>query len=166
VQKRTGQTLAEYLKPRLFDPLGIAKPVWNTNAQGIALGATGSACGPRTSPASASSTSRRASGRKAASPKEWIELATSRQVSNGSNPKATGSRATGSSSGAAERRVPRDGAFGQYLRRPSRSGHGPRDHERPPRHAGRADLIWDKLLPGIYAGTVQAGPEVDALRSG
>ena len=38
VQKRTGQTLAEYLKPRLFEPLGITKPVWNTNAQGIALG--------------------------------------------------------------------------------------------------------------------------------
>ena len=41
VQKLTGQTVAEYLKPRLFEPLGIAPPVWNANWQGISLGGYG-----------------------------------------------------------------------------------------------------------------------------
>ena len=30
VQKRTGQSLTGYLQPRLFDPLGIAPPFWDT----------------------------------------------------------------------------------------------------------------------------------------
>src|SRR5678816_3484630 len=41
VQKLTGQTVAEYLKPRLFEPLGITQAVWNTNWQGISLGGYG-----------------------------------------------------------------------------------------------------------------------------
>ena len=28
VQKTTGQTVRDYLTPRLFEPLGIARPTW------------------------------------------------------------------------------------------------------------------------------------------
>ena len=41
VQKQTGQTTLEYLKPRLFDPLGIEEPTWGTSPQGISLGGYG-----------------------------------------------------------------------------------------------------------------------------
>ncbi len=41
VQKVTGQNLVDYLQPRLFDPLGIVKPTWETSPQGIALGGYG-----------------------------------------------------------------------------------------------------------------------------
>lgn len=38
VQKRAGQTLLEYLKPRLFDPLKIPNPQWQTCPMGYTLG--------------------------------------------------------------------------------------------------------------------------------
>jgi CubicO group peptidase (beta-lactamase class C family) len=41
VQKLTGQTLMEYLKPRLFDPLGIEGMDWEVSPQGINTGGYG-----------------------------------------------------------------------------------------------------------------------------
>ncbi|MDR3085639.1 MAG: beta-lactamase family protein [Christensenellaceae bacterium] len=41
LQKRSGQTLLEYLKPRLFDPLGYRNPQWFTCPRGITLGGGG-----------------------------------------------------------------------------------------------------------------------------
>jgi len=41
VQKVTGQTVLDYLRPRLFDPLGIAGMDWETSPQGIDAGGWG-----------------------------------------------------------------------------------------------------------------------------
>lgn len=41
ITKLTGQPLLEYLRPRLFDPLGIANPTWETDPRGVNLGGTG-----------------------------------------------------------------------------------------------------------------------------
>lgn len=41
VQKLTGQTLVDYLRPRLFDPLGIENVYWQQNPQGINFGYSG-----------------------------------------------------------------------------------------------------------------------------
>jgi CubicO group peptidase (beta-lactamase class C family) len=41
VTKVTGQTTLDYLKPRLFEPLGIEDPVWKTSAEGYSLGGYG-----------------------------------------------------------------------------------------------------------------------------
>jgi len=41
VQKVTGQKVLDYLKPRLFDPLGIEGIDWETNLQGINTGGWG-----------------------------------------------------------------------------------------------------------------------------
>ncbi len=41
VQKVTGQTVLEYLTPRLFEPLGIEKPRWDNSPQGISIGGYG-----------------------------------------------------------------------------------------------------------------------------
>lgn len=41
LQALTGQSLPEYAQPRLFDPLGIAPPVWDVSATGETLGAVG-----------------------------------------------------------------------------------------------------------------------------
>ena len=38
VQRVTGQKVPDYLKPRLFDPLGIAAPSWEESPQGIPFG--------------------------------------------------------------------------------------------------------------------------------
>lgn len=41
IQRVTGQTLHEYLRPRLFDPLSISGEDWETNPQGINTGGYG-----------------------------------------------------------------------------------------------------------------------------
>jgi hypothetical protein len=41
VQQVTGQTVLDYLKPRLFDPLNIRGIDWDCNPQGINIGAAG-----------------------------------------------------------------------------------------------------------------------------
>lgn len=41
VQRRTGCNLVDYLMPRLFEPLGIWKPTWETDPQGYTFGAGG-----------------------------------------------------------------------------------------------------------------------------
>ena len=41
IQKLTGQTLLDYLTPRLFEPLGIRNPTWQTCPMGIITGGWG-----------------------------------------------------------------------------------------------------------------------------
>ena len=41
VTKATGQTTLDYLRPRLFGPLGIASPRWDTSLEGNSLGGNG-----------------------------------------------------------------------------------------------------------------------------
>ncbi|MGI4896667.1 MAG: serine hydrolase domain-containing protein [Janthinobacterium lividum] len=41
VQRRTGSTLTQYLRPRLFDPLGIGEVAWTADATGRELGFSG-----------------------------------------------------------------------------------------------------------------------------
>ena len=41
VQKVTGKTVLEYLRPRLFEPLGIANPTWETCPKGRSTGGFG-----------------------------------------------------------------------------------------------------------------------------
>ena len=41
IQKVTGEKLIDYLKPRLFEPLGIENPVWTSNPAGVNIGGWG-----------------------------------------------------------------------------------------------------------------------------
>ncbi len=87
VQKTTGQTVLEYLKPRLFDPLGIENPQWDANPEGISLGGYG--LHVRTEDIAKFGQlylqQGQWNGQQLISP-EWIAMATSKQVSNGSDP--------------------------------------------------------------------------------
>ena len=41
ITQLTGETLLDYLRPRLFEPLGIENPTWESDPRGINLGGTG-----------------------------------------------------------------------------------------------------------------------------
>jgi CubicO group peptidase (beta-lactamase class C family) len=41
ITRLTGQTLLEYLRPRLLDPLGIENPTWETDPHGLNIGGSG-----------------------------------------------------------------------------------------------------------------------------
>ncbi len=41
IQKVTGERLLDYLRPRLFEPLGVIDPVWHESPEGVTLGGVG-----------------------------------------------------------------------------------------------------------------------------
>ena len=41
VQKVSGTPLVDYLRPRLFEPLGIRNPKWDATPKGVSLGGFG-----------------------------------------------------------------------------------------------------------------------------
>lgn len=87
IQKTTGQTTLEYLKPRLFEPLGIENPEWDNNPQGISIGGYGLyVCTEDIAKFGQLYLQKgQWNGNQLLAP-TWVEMATSKQVSNGSDP--------------------------------------------------------------------------------
>ena len=83
VTKVTGQTSLEYLKPRLFEPLGIDDPEWATSPEGNSIG--GSGLKLRTEDIAKLGQlylqKGQWNGKPLLSP-QWVEQATSKQVPN------------------------------------------------------------------------------------
>src|SRR5215831_16778852 len=87
VQKVTGMTTLDYLRPRLFEPLGFKDPSWVTNPQGISAGAYGLMA--RTEEIARFGQVYLQKGMwkgQQLVPSAWVEEATARQTSNGSAP--------------------------------------------------------------------------------
>jgi CubicO group peptidase (beta-lactamase class C family) len=116
VQKLTGKTVLDYLGPRLFAPLGIEKPEWDTNFQGISLGGYGLRV--RTEDIAKLGQLYLQNGKwngKQLIPMDWVSMATSKQVSNGSNPDNDWNQGYGFQFWRCRHNAYRgDGAFGQY----------------------------------------------------
>lgn len=87
VQKVTGQTVLDYLTPRLFEPLGISKPKWDSSPEGISLGGYGLyLCTEDIAKFGQLYLQQGNWDGKQLVPSQWIALATAKQVSNGSDP--------------------------------------------------------------------------------
>jgi CubicO group peptidase (beta-lactamase class C family) len=149
VQEVTGQTVLDYLQPRLFEPLGIEHPAWDTNFEGISLGGYGLRV--RTEDIAKFGQLYLQQGKwqgKRLLPAEWVELATSRQVSNGSNPQSDWNQGYGFQFWRCRHNGYRgDGAFGQYcVVLPEQDmviaiTSGVKDMQ------AVLNVVWDKLLP-------------------
>ena len=151
VQKVTGQTVFDFLRPRLFEPLGIEHPVWDANFQGISLGGYGLRV--RTEDIAKFGQLYLQKGRwngKQLVPAEWVTMATAKQTSNGSNPKSDWNQGYGFQFWRCRHNAYRgDGAFGQYcLVMPDQDAvvaitSGVKDMQ------AVLNVIWDKLLPAM-----------------
>jgi CubicO group peptidase (beta-lactamase class C family) len=151
VQKVTGKTVLEYLKPRLFDPLGIEEPTWGTSPQGVSLGGYG--LNVRTEDIAKFGQLYLQKGKwgdKQLIPAEWVAQATSKQTSNGSNPKSDWDQGYGFQFWRSRNGAYRgDGAFGQYcVVIPEQDAviaitSGTKDMQ------AVLNLVWDVLLPGL-----------------
>lgn len=83
VQKQTGEKVVDYLGPRLFDPLGISTPKWETSPQGVTIGGYGLFL--RTEDIAKFGQLYLQNGKwngKQIVPAKWIAAATSKQVDN------------------------------------------------------------------------------------
>jgi len=158
VQKVTGQTALDYLQSRLFAPLGIAHPVWDTNYQGISLGGYGLRV--RTEDIAKFGQLYLQKGNwqgKQLLPAEWVALASSKQTSNGSNPKSDWNQGYGFQFWRCRNNAFRgDGAFGQFcVVMPEQDAvvaitSGVKDMQ------AVLNLIWDKLLPALQSQSLPA----------
>jgi CubicO group peptidase (beta-lactamase class C family) len=83
VTKVTGQTELDYLKPRLFEPLGIENPRWDTSPEGNSLGGYGLYLVTEDIAKFGQLYLQKGQWHgKQLIPREWVEQATSKQVSN------------------------------------------------------------------------------------
>jgi CubicO group peptidase (beta-lactamase class C family) len=116
IQKTTGKTLLDYLTPRLFEPLGILQPTWETSPGGISIGGWGLKV--RTKDIAQLGQLYLQKGMwqgKQLIPSAWVEEATKKQTSNGSNPDSDWEQGYGYQFWRCRYDLYRgDGAFGQY----------------------------------------------------
>jgi CubicO group peptidase (beta-lactamase class C family) len=158
VQKATGQTVLDYLRPRLFEPLGIEKPTWETSPQGVSAGGYGLSV--RTEDIAKFGQLYLQKGAwqgRQLIPASWVEAATSLQTSNGSNPKSDWEQGYGYQFWRCRHGAYRgDGAFGQFcVVLPEQDAvvaitSGVRDMQ------AVLNLVWDKLLPAMRPSPLAA----------
>jgi CubicO group peptidase (beta-lactamase class C family) len=164
VQKTTGQTVLDYLKPRLFDPLGIENPTWQASPQGISAGGFGLSV--RTEDIAMFGQLYLQNGAwhgKQLVPAAWVAAATARQTSNGSNPKSDWDQGYGYQFWRCRHGAYRgDGAHGQYcIVLPEQDAviaitSGVKDMQ------SILDLVWDKLLPALKPAPL--APDEEAVQ--
>jgi CubicO group peptidase (beta-lactamase class C family) len=83
VTKVTGQTSLEFLKPRLFEPLGIESPRWDASPEGNSLGGFGLyLCTEDIAKFGELYLQKGKWNGKQLIPEKWVEAATSKQVPN------------------------------------------------------------------------------------
>jgi CubicO group peptidase (beta-lactamase class C family) len=157
VQKVTGQTVADYLQPRLFEPLGIERPTWVRSPEGINAGAYGLSV--RTEDIAKFGQLYLQKGKwngKQLIPAAWVEEATARQTSNGSSPRSDWDQGYGYQFWQSRHGYRGDGAFGQYmLILPQYDAvvaitSGVRDMQ------SVMNLVWDRLLPEMKSQPLPA----------
>jgi CubicO group peptidase (beta-lactamase class C family) len=162
VQKVTGTTVLDYLRPRLFDPLGFENPTWVTSPQGVTAGAYGLSVRTQEIASLGQLYLQKGvwEGRQLV-PAVWVEEATARQTSNGSAPKSDWDQGYGYHFWRSRHGYRGDGAFGQFcivvpeLDAVVAITSGVRDMQRV------MNLVWDKLLPEMKPGHL---PEDSAAR--
>jgi len=151
VGKVTGQTVLDFLKTRLFDPLGIENPTWSTSPQGNTVGGWGLHI--RTEDIAKFGQLYLQKGKwngKQLLPEPWVTQAISKQVSNGSDPAKDWDQGYGFQFWRCRHGAFRgDGAFGQFcIVLPEQDAviaitADTRDMQ------AELNVVWDKLLPAF-----------------
>jgi hypothetical protein len=147
-----GESVLDYLRPRVFEPLGIDDPRWDRDPQGLPIGGYGLAL--RTEEIARFGQLYLQKGQwggKQLVPASWVETATSRQVSNGSKPESDWEQGYGFQFWRCRHRAYRgDGAFGQFcVVLPEQDAvvaitSGVRSLQ------AVLDVVWNRLLPALH----------------
>ncbi len=164
VQRITGQTTLEYLKPRLFDPLGIEAPKWDANPQGITLGGYGLFL--KTEEIAKFGQLLLQKGKwygRQLIPEDWVDLATSKQVSNGTNPDSDWNQGYGFQFWRCRHNVFRgDGKDGQFCVVMPDLDVVVVMTANNTKLQDQLSIVWDELLPGIQSQPLQPNPAAEA----
>ena len=164
LRKVTGETVLDYLRPRLFEPLDIQDPLWATSPQGNTLGGWGLFI--RTEDIAKFGQLYLQKGRwngKQLLPISWIDQATAKQVSNGSDPSKDWDQGYGFQFWCCRHGAYRgDGANGQFcIILPEQDAviaitADTRDMQ------AELNVVWDKLLPAFHPKALKLDPSAEA----
>lgn len=168
VQKVTGKTVVDYLQSRLFDPLGIQPPRWDTNPQGISLGGYGLFL--KTEDIAKFGQLYLKNGKwegKQLIPATWVQQATSKQVSNGDNPSSDWNQGYGFQFWRCRHNAFRgDGKDGQFcVVLPDQDAVVVMTANTTNMQA-QLSLVWDHLLEGFHEGAIAEDPKNQEALSG
>lgn len=157
VGKVTGQTVLDYLKPRLFEPLGIESPEWGRSPEGHTVGGWG--LHVRTEDIAKFGQLYLRKGKwngKQLVPASWVEMATAKQVSNGSDPGKDWDQGYGFQFWRCRHGAYRgDGAFGQFcLVLPGQDAVIAITADAGNMQA-ELNIVWEKLLPAFHGAPLQ-----------
>jgi CubicO group peptidase (beta-lactamase class C family) len=170
VQKATGQTLLDYLKPRLFDPLGITGEDWETSPQGVNTGGWGLRL--KTEDMAKFGQLYLQGGQwdgKQILPASWVKEATTMKIMQ--DPKAPQAKKDSSDwlQGycyqmwrCRHNGVRADGAFGQFIIMLPDEDAVIAIQAETPDMQDEINMVWQYLLPAIHAGTLPPDPNADA----
>ncbi|MEM1094864.1 MAG: serine hydrolase [Bacteroidota bacterium] len=164
VQQATGETVLEYLRPRLFEPLGFTDPWWMTSPEGITAGAFGlSATTEEIAKLGQLYLQHGAWNGEQLLPAAWVAEATRLQTANGSSPTSDWDQGYGYQFWRSRYDTYRgDGAFGQYcMVFPEHNAvlamtAGTRDMQ------AVMNLVWEHLLPALSAEALDENPGAHA----
>ncbi|MCL4544643.1 MAG: beta-lactamase family protein [Chloroflexi bacterium] len=156
VQRITRMRMRHYLQPRLFEPLGIENPTWETSPQGIDVGGSGLSVTTGALARFGQLYLQKGMWQGVRIvPEAWVEEATKRQVSNGSAPDSDWEQGYGYQFWRCRYGAYRgDGAFGQFcIVMPSQeavlaitAGVG--------NMQAVLNLVWKHLLPAMDPATL------------
>jgi CubicO group peptidase (beta-lactamase class C family) len=160
VRKVTGETVLDYLKPRLFEPLGIENPEWGSSPQGNTFGGWGLKI--RTEDIAKFGQLYLQKGKwhdKQLVPAAWVEQATSKQVSNGSDPAKDWDQGYGFQFWRCRHGAFRgDGANGQFcVVLPEQDAVIAITAETRDMQA-ELNVVWDNLLPAFHPDSLPSNP--------
>ncbi len=160
VQRLAGVPLLEYLRPRLFAPLGIESPTWETCPRGINTGGWGLSV--RTEDIARFGQLYLQKGMWQGArilPEAWVDEATSAQITNGSRPDSDWEQGYGYQFWRCRHGAYRgDGAFGQFcVVMPAQDAvlaitSGVQDMQ------AVLNLAWEHLLPAMGPAPLPGGP--------
>jgi CubicO group peptidase (beta-lactamase class C family) len=164
IQKQTGMTTLDYLKPRLFDPLGIEGPTWGLSPQGVSLGGYG--LNLRTEDIAKFGQLLLQKGKwngQQLIPEAWVTAATSNQISTGRDNNGDWGQGYGYQFWQCRNNCFRgDGAFGQYcIVMPEQDAviaitSGTKDMQSVLNH------VWDRLLPAFQPAALSIDATAEA----
>ena len=170
VQKVTGQTVLDYLKPRLFEPLGITGEDWETSPQGVNTGGWGLRL--KTEDMAKFGQLYLQGGTwkgKQLLPQSWVNEATTMKIMQ--DPDAPQSKKDSSDwlQGycyqmwrCRHNGVRADGAFGQYIILLPDEDAVIAIQAETADMQGEINLIWQYLLPSMHPAPLPADPNADA----
>lgn len=153
VQKVTGATVHDYLRPRLYEPLGIEGAEWEANKQGISMGGFGLEVKTEDIARFGQFLLQKGNWHgKQLVPAEWIEAASARQASNGSSPTSDWEQGYGYQFWRCRNDFYRgDGAHGQFCMILERFDTVVAITSGTANMASVMNTVWEKLVPALEA---------------